>query len=219
MSADSTFRIRPYHTTDLTALYRICLQTVDHGSDGRHLFSDPDLAGHFYVGPYASLESDLCFVLLSASAPVGYICGTRDVTRFRQNCEQQWFPPLRERYARPDGKPASPDAELIAMIHAGIDLNEDVRAYPARLHIALLPKAQRRGWGRKLIDVFLNRLRELQVPAVHLEVSRQNLAAIRFYEAVGLHRIIEYPGAVEFGMQLGRPDHSKSACGRSPNCG
>ena len=41
----STFEIRPYHPTDLTALYRICLGTGDSGQDAAHLYRDPDVIG------------------------------------------------------------------------------------------------------------------------------------------------------------------------------
>ena len=43
------FKIRPYHPTDLTALYKICLLTANSGGDASKLFSIPDLVGHFYI--------------------------------------------------------------------------------------------------------------------------------------------------------------------------
>ena len=43
------FKIRPYHPSDLTSLYNICLLTSNSGKDGTKLFNDPDLVGHFYV--------------------------------------------------------------------------------------------------------------------------------------------------------------------------
>ena len=51
-----SFMIRPFHAGDLPQLYRICLQTADNGADGTHLFTNPELMGHFFVGPYATLQ-------------------------------------------------------------------------------------------------------------------------------------------------------------------
>ena len=57
------FKIRPYHPSDLSRLYDICVQTGDCGRDVTHDYPDPDLFGQFYAAPYAVLEPDLCFVL------------------------------------------------------------------------------------------------------------------------------------------------------------
>ena len=84
------FTIRPYHPSDLVALYRVCLQTGDSGKDARHLCRDEELLGHCYVAPYAVLEPDLCFVLLDDGAPCGYVLGTRDSPAFRIQTEQEW---------------------------------------------------------------------------------------------------------------------------------
>jgi hypothetical protein len=63
------FAIRPYHPSDLPALYRICLLTGDSGADASQLYRDPELLGHFYAAPYAVLEPDLCFVLTHDGSP------------------------------------------------------------------------------------------------------------------------------------------------------
>jgi ribosomal protein S18 acetylase RimI-like enzyme len=197
------FLIRPYHPSDLPQLYRICLKTAHYGRDGSHLFVDLDLMGHFFIGPYAALEPDLCFVLLERGRPMGYICATRDVPHFRDACERLWFPPLRQQYSlEPPIALSADEQELYRIIHAGIDLNDDVKDYPARLHIALLPEVQRRGGGRQLMKTLSTQLQTLGVTALHLEVSSQNEGAIAFYEAVGFHRVVEYPGALMFGQHL-----------------
>lgn len=73
------FKIRAYHPSDLSALYRICLLTADSGGDGAHLYDDPDLPGHLFAAPYAVHEPELCFVLTflldlcSSSSLVGSI--------------------------------------------------------------------------------------------------------------------------------------------------
>ena len=42
------------------------------------------------------------------------------------------------------------------------------------------------GYGRKLVELFLNQLRALNVQGVHLIVSNSNQNAICFYKKVGL---------------------------------
>jgi ribosomal protein S18 acetylase RimI-like enzyme len=196
------FRIRPYHPSDLYALYRICLCTGDSGSDASQLYDDQELLGHFYAGPYAIFEPDLCFVLTHGGTPSGYVLGTRDSAVFSEQCEQDWFLVLRDRYPLPASADRSPDAQVIRLIHQGHQVHEDLMVYPAHLHIDLLPEAQGQGWGRALMQTFLARLRALDVPGVHLGVGTSNSRAITFYERVGFHRIKTHNGWIAFGMHL-----------------
>ena len=196
------FAIRPYHPSDLVALYRICLLTGDNGNDARELYHDQELLGHYYAAPYAVLEPDLCFVLLDQGAPCGYILGTRDSDAFRAQTDQEWFPPLRARYPLPPADDKSRDAQMIRHIHAGMYLYPDLAAYPAHLHIDLLPVGQSQGWGRALMQTFLGRLRELRVPGVHLGVGRRNTRAVAFYERMGFQPLNISEGGILFGMQL-----------------
>ena len=194
--------IRAYHPSDLVAMYRICLKTADSGKDATGKYRDPDLVGHFYAAPYAVNEPDLCFVFCCSGEPCGYIIGTRDSARFYEICESKWFPVLRERYPLPDIEDRSQDAHIIRLIHKGHSPNDDLRLYPAHLHIDILPVGQGHGMGRILMDTFLDRLRALKVPAVHLQVGKANPGAIKFYERMEFQVIKEYEYAIAFGMIL-----------------
>ena len=196
------FEIRPYHPSDLVSYYRICLMTGDSGKNATGLYKDPDLIGHFYAGPYAVLEPDICFTLTCDENPCGYIIGAKDSIEFSGRCEKEWFPELRKRYSMPPETDDSPDAKIIRLIHKGQVVKEEVKDYPAHLHIDLLPAAQGQGLGRKIINTFTGRLKELNIPALHLEVGKRNEGAVKFYERVGFHRIKEYEYSIAFGMHL-----------------
>jgi ribosomal protein S18 acetylase RimI-like enzyme len=203
----TTFDIRPYHPTDLTALYRICLQTGASGSDATHLYRDPDLLGHLYAAPYAVFEPDLCFVLTNAGSPCGYILGARDSVAFGERCERDWFPPLRDRYPLPDPSDPSADAWVIRQLHESRLVPEEemqayVADYPAHLHIDLLPEGQGQGKGRELMERFWQELRHVGATAVHLGVGRSNKRAVGFYKKLGFRPVHEYPSAIMFGMKL-----------------
>lgn len=196
------FAIRPSTPDDLPALYRICRLTGEAGGDATALYRDPDLLGHYYAAPYAVLEPELCFVLTADGEPCGYILGTGNSAAFRASTERDWFPALRARLPRPADTDTSPEAALLRLIHAGYSPHPDLADYPAHLHIDLLPLAQRQGFGRRLIERFLEALRNAGVPAVHLGVSERNAGAIAFYERLGFHLIGTYPGWRAYGMKL-----------------
>ena len=63
--------------------------------------------------------------------------------------------------------------------------------------IAVVPFERRKGIGRSLIITLLNVLKDLEMNSVRLEVRRSNIAAQRFYEALGFkyaHTANEYYG-------------------------
>ncbi len=195
-------QIRPYQQSDFKVFYSICLQTADSGKDATHLFSDPELVGNFSAAPYVVFEPELCFVVTCFGKPCGYILGTKDSATFYQRCKKEWFPQLRKKYTMPSAEENSHQARIIRLIYSGLSLKKELRDYPAHLHIDLLPETQGKGMGRKLMNIFLDRLRELKVPAVHLEVGKTNVGAIKYYQRMGFHIIKEYELSIAFGMKL-----------------
>jgi len=194
--------IREFHPSDLVSLYNICLKTGASGKDASMLYKNPYLLGHFYAAPYAIFEPELCFVLTVDGKPSGYILGTKDSVKYRERTENEWFPILREEFPFPDKADKSSDANIIRLIHKGFTIKEELKDFPAHLHIDLLPAAQGIGMGRKIIETFLNKLRELNVPAVHLEVGKRNENAIEYYKHIGFQIITEYEFSIAFGLKL-----------------
>jgi ribosomal protein S18 acetylase RimI-like enzyme len=184
--------IRPYRPDDLGAVYEVCLKTGNAGSDASALYEDPLLLGHVYVGPYVTLEPELAFVLEDEGGVCGYALGARDSKAFARRLIEAWWPPLRSRYPDPPG-PAeswSPTQHLWHRLHhpeseppAALD------AYPSHLHIDLLPRAQGRGHGTRMMDRLLTALRGFASPGVHLGVHPDNARAIAFYGKLGFARL------------------------------
>jgi GNAT superfamily N-acetyltransferase len=182
--------IRAYRPGDRAALYRICLRTGDRGRDASATYADPWLLGHVYLGPYLAFDPHLAFVADDGTgAPVGYALGTADTAAFEATCERRWWPALRGRY---------PDPVAVAPAHRTADqrlahhLHYPPRApaallarYPAHLHIDLLPVAQRRGLGRRLLGRLLAALAAAGAAGVHLGVAAGNEPAIAFYRRLG----------------------------------
>lgn len=196
--------IRPYHPSDLPALYRVCLGTGDSGRDAAHLYHDPELLAHYYVGPYLISEPDLASVLTQNGRPIGYAIATRDTAAFGHWCETEWFPVLRSRYPLEGRDHKSPaEQQLIQAIHRGHETQNRWPSYPAHLHIDLLPAGQGRGWGRRLMERLWGQLVELGVPGVHLGVGRGNSNAIDFYQHIGFEALEVHGWGFILGKNLG----------------
>jgi ribosomal protein S18 acetylase RimI-like enzyme len=186
----------------LPDLYRICLLTGDDGQDARGLYRDGDLLGHFYAAPYGVLEPASCFMLVDGDGACGYIVGTTDSVSFGQRMNLEWLPALRERLPPPEPADMLPDARMIRRIHAGYATPVWAGAYPAHLHIDLLPRAQRQGHGRRLVQRFLAHLQQQRVPGVHLGVGAANTTAIAFYEHLGFRCLEETSWGRWYGLAL-----------------
>jgi len=181
--------IRPYEPADLADLYRIALITGDSGADASALYEDPLLVGQVYAAPYAALTPGCAYVAADEEGVAGYILGAPDTRAFEAAAEERWWPHLRRAYPDPTGPPPrdwTGDQRLAWLIHhpqpAPADL---VVAFPSHLHIDLTPRAQGRGLGRRLMDRWLERMKELGSPGAHLGVGEGNARARRFYADYG----------------------------------
>ncbi|MDX2600525.1 GNAT family N-acetyltransferase [Streptomyces caniscabiei] len=196
--------VRPYRPEDLDAVHDICVRTAHNGGDSRSHYTDPDVFPAAFATPYTELEPELAFVLDDGRGrAVGYILGTADTPAFVEAFRTRWLPRIVERFPPPAGPTTTPDAEIVRLLHHPERMVlPELAAYPAHLHIDLLPDRQGRGHGRDLMRTFLHTLHIRGVPSVHLSMLTTNTPARAFYDRLGFHEIeVPDPGPVTY---LGR---------------
>ncbi len=194
--------IRNYKEKDKNKIAEICLLTGYSGEDASKFFKHKELLAEFYALPYLEHEPEICFVATINDEAIGYIIGTKDSVAFGKWAEENWFPPLRKKYPLNTDYATDFEKRIIELIHEGYKPKPELLDYPAHLHIDILPLAQGQGVGKRLIQTFTNKLKELNVPALHLEVGKRNTNAVSFYKKVGFHIIHEYEFSIAFGMKL-----------------
>ena len=89
------------------------------------------------------------------------------------------------------------DDELVASVMAGYDGHRGWINY-----LAVDPLFQRRGLGRVLMEEVQHRLQGLGCPKINLQIRRENVEAIAFYERIGFSE----DAALSFGKRLERDD-------------
>ena len=179
--------IRPYRPSDHRAVYDICVRTADAGGDARGTYSTDDLMGDLFAGPYLHLEPDLAFVVDDGHGrAVGYVVGTADTATFAERYAQEWIPHLGDRYPVPPPPPRTPEQDMVALhFHPQRMVLPELAAWPAHLHIDLLPDHQRRGHGRRLIETFRTAVAAAGAPGLHVGMVTANVRARAFYDRLG----------------------------------
>jgi ribosomal protein S18 acetylase RimI-like enzyme len=199
--------VRAYVPSDLDAVYSVCLLTGDSGEDATDLYDDPKALGHLYAGPYVTLEPDLAFVLQDRAGVCGYVIGAADTVRFHRQMVERWLPPLQAALPDPQGDPRTwsrTEGIYHRLHHPRLHFPEELEPYPSHLHIDLLPRAQGRGFGRRLMERLLEALAAKGSPGVHLGVASSNTRAQRFYRKVGFVELYREGSGSQQGITMGR---------------
>lgn len=189
----SIFAVRPARPGDESGAYRVCLKTGDHGGDAEAYFADdPDALGRVFVGPYLAFEPGLALVLEDHQGVCGYALGAADSRHFYARYEAEWRPTLCSQFPEPIGDPARwSRAQQVHHVyhHPDYFCPEPYEHYPSHLHIDLLPRAQGQGYGRRMMEGVMNRLRERGSPGAHLGLSALNRRAYGFYQRLGFREL------------------------------
>lgn len=187
----TSLRIRRATEDDESSLSRICLLTADAGksADGLHDFKE--LPGLVYSVPYVKLPTTWAFVLEEEETKevVGYVVGSTDTRAYERYASGEWWPLLSPKYPIETAtKPGDIHySKLLRAMHTAPDAN--VAFSPAHLHINLLDKHQRKGWGRRLIGAAVEHLRGEGLDAVWIGMDPRNDEARKFYTKVGFEDI------------------------------
>lgn len=200
--------IRGYEPGDDDAIIDICVRTAASGADASGLLADDRLWADVYALPYVKRHPEFAFVIENDEGrAAGYILGAPDTNAFERWFRDSWWPGVSSRYSRHVAAPTVEGTERTTRIisyaegrgHSPEPFAED---YPAHLHIDLLPELQGAGWGRRIMETFLDALRSEGVPGVHLGVGLDNAGAIAFYPRLGFQKLPSGPGALWFGQTL-----------------
>jgi ribosomal protein S18 acetylase RimI-like enzyme len=203
--------VRQARAADLPGAYRVCLLTGNHGDDGEPLYrDDPDALGRIFVGPYLTFEPELGLVLEDAEGICGYALAAFDSRVFYARYEAEWRPSLCAMVKPPQGDPAAwTPLERVyhAYHHPDYFCPDPYASYPSHAHIDLLPRAQGRGYGRRMMDALTDSLRRRGSPGVHLGVTELNARARGFYAHIGFRELTRTGSGTDacryLGMTLG----------------
>lgn len=190
MTAGVAPALRPYETRDLEGVRDVCFATGFMGEPVADQFADRDAFACLFCDWYVLNRPDTCWVLDNGTGRVvGYLIGSPDGppppgtverTLARRHLLARGLL-VRPGTARFFARVAWDLARDRSLLHSPVDQ----RSYPADMHIDLLAEARGHGLGAALVHTWLERLRLLGVPGVHLGTMGENSAAIAFFGSQG----------------------------------
>jgi ribosomal protein S18 acetylase RimI-like enzyme len=187
-------RIRLAQPADRSAAYAVCLKTGDNGRAAEHLYADdPDALPRVFVGPYRHFEPELSLILEDHHGVCGYALAALDSRTFYAHYDAHWRPALCAQFPDPQTDPAAwtPAQHMHhAYHHPDYFCPEPYHLYPSHLHIDLLPRAQGRGFGRRMVEELIRALAQRGSTGVHLGVGAANTRAIGFYQRMGFQALL-----------------------------
>jgi ribosomal protein S18 acetylase RimI-like enzyme len=194
--------LRPYQPGDAPAVHEICKATSRESDPGNTKLRNLDLVGHIYAGPYTELQPELVFVIADEDGVAGYVLGALDSVDFYRRWRAEWTPRFVTTCPEPVDTTTGNDRLLSLLYHPEQALIDAVDAYPSHLHVDLLARARRQGWGRALLLRLFDALREKGSTGVHLITSNTNTGAVAFYDSLGFSVLVTPGNAVVMGLDL-----------------
>ena len=189
--------VRLYQPVDRQAVFRIGADTAFFGAPIEAYMEDRNVFLDAFYAYYTDLEPQHTWVACAEGEVVGFISGCVDTPQHDRKVRNVIVPRLVGNILRGKYHFGKRSMHYFAGLLGGFWHREftsvDLKPYPAHLHINVDSAWRGHKLGQRLMDVYLNQLRSLGIPGVHLETSSQNKIACRMYEKMGFQLVDARP--------------------------
>jgi ribosomal protein S18 acetylase RimI-like enzyme len=187
--------IRPYRASDRAWVRDVCYRTGYLGRPIDWQWYDAESFADMFSGYYTDHEPESALVVEIDGAGAGYLLGCVDTERAASAGAAAARHILRRGIAFRPGTGAVVWRTLgdaaFDLARRRVDLREmefaDPR-WPAHFHIDLLPDARGLGVGRRLVQQWVDSLRDRGIAGCHCQTFLENTPALAFFESVGFRR-------------------------------
>ncbi|MCX8063060.1 MAG: GNAT family N-acetyltransferase [Anaerolineales bacterium] len=181
--------IRPYQSDDRDAVFRIAGDTAFFGSPIEAYMEDRRLFLDAYYGYYTDYAPEHAWVAVANGHVIGFLVGSIDPKKYRKTMVFRIIPTIIKRLGQGEyriGPKARRYLHEIALAFVRREIPEaDESVYPSHLHVNVDAHWRGCGIGKGLLMTYLDHLRRLGVPGVHLQTTNLNRVACYLYERLG----------------------------------
>jgi ribosomal protein S18 acetylase RimI-like enzyme len=191
----SDVEIRAYRASDRALVRDVCYRTGYMGRPIDWQWYDRESFADMFSGYYTDREPQSALVVEIDGVVSGYLLGCLDTARATSAGVAAARHIVRRGLAFRRGTAGviwrTVGDTLVDVTRRRFDPRElefsDDR-WPAHFHIDLLDKARGAGLGRRLVQRWLESLRDREVPGCHVQTFAENANALAFFEALGFRR-------------------------------
>lgn len=205
--------IRPYVHSDEPLVYSICHQTCRDGSDCTDLFPADlqSIPADRLIGPFVTLNPELCLVVEDGAALLGYACAALDAKQFYRSQEMCWMPAMCEKYPfslldKPENLTATAVESINHFHHFKYDCPSSVLATHPSMMTCCVLKDQfiaDQSTAKRLVTVLLAALRANGSSGVHACINSTDMFLHQFYSKLGFVELYQEPsGKVYMGRNF-----------------
>lgn len=189
--------IRHYKVTDQVSVLGISADTAYFGDPVEEFLDDRQLYNDAFARYYTEQEASLAWVAEGPGGLAGFLFGCADTLVQSKAWRKYILSGVLVKALRGDYQLGRRTAGfgwgMLVGAMQGEKLKIDLKEYPAHLQIDVRQGYRGEGVGRRLIEAYLNQLKEMQIVGVHLETTSHNQAACHLYEKVGFQLLDESP--------------------------
>jgi ribosomal protein S18 acetylase RimI-like enzyme len=201
--------VRFYQPTDRQDVFRIGADTAFFGAPIEAYMEDRNVFLDAFYAYYTDLEPERILVACGDDGEVvGFLTGCVNTTLYEQNLMRVIMPKLIGNLLRGKYHFGKRSLRYFGGLLGGLLRREythiDLISYPAHLHINVDLAWRGKGLGQQLMETYLEQLREVGVPGVHLETTSLNETACRLYARMGFRLLDARPDRF-WAKWFGRP--------------
>lgn len=189
--------VRPYRQADRAAVMRLAADSAAFGEPVEAFLEDRRLFCDAIYRYYLDYEPEHAWVAAVELEVVGFLAGCTDEARRARCLATRILPGLAWGLLRGGYRVGRRTTRYALHALAAVIRREfptvDLTQYPAHLHINVDAAWRGRGAGRRLIETYLEQLRSLGVPGVHLRTTNLNIAAVALYTRIGFRLLAARP--------------------------
>ena len=200
--------IRSFQQEDRESVLRIGADTAFFGAPIEAYMEDRNVFLDAFYAYYTDLEPEHAWVACADAEVVGFLTGCIDA---RTKGRKYWrfiLPVIIGKLLRGKYRFGKRSFGYITGMLGGVLRGElthaDLELYPAHLHINVDSAWRGHGLGQRLMEAYLQQLRELSVKGVYLDTTSLNEAACRLYEKMGFSLLEARPDRY-WANWFGRP--------------
>ena len=172
MENNSAVVIRKYNAKDRPMVRQISCKTALMGEPGAVFFDDDEILADVLTVYFSDYEPESCFVAECENSVIGYLLGAKDVKRMDKIFSDKIARPLFIKALRRFAFFHKKNVKFLFHVFLSLMKGEFKapifsKDYPAALHINIIKEYRARGIGSKLINAYLDYLKEQSVKGVH----------------------------------------------------